>query len=135
MENDILPIVGMVQVGSLGTVNDDGSPWSTPLHFAFGDDKIVWLSAEHTQHSVNIERDPRVSIVVWSNTEVENVKGVYVQTTARKVTGVEEVAARQLYAARFGKVPEKFAAASTYIAPLGEINTTKTRGGRIYFGA
>lgn len=135
MKSDILSIVGMVQVGSLGTVNDDGSPWSTPLHFAFAEDKIVWLSADETQHSVNIARDPRVSIAVWSNTEVENVKGVYVQTTARKVTGMEEVAARQLYAARFGKVPEKFIPASTFVAPLGDINTTKTRGGRIYFNA
>lgn len=133
MKSDILPITASVKVGSLGTVNADGSPWSTPLHFAIDENKIVWLSTDNAQHSRNIDREPRVSIVLWSDTEVENVKGIYVQSQARKVTGMEEVAARQLYAARFGGIPEKFVPASTYIAPLGAINTTMTRGGRLYF--
>ena len=136
MKSDILPVTATVAVGSLATVNEDGSPWSTPLHFAFGDEVVVWLSSAQTQHSENIERDDRVSIVLWTTTEVENVKGAYVQTQARRVTGTEEIAARQLYAERFGGViPEKFVAAETYIAPLGDINTTKTRGGRVYFQA
>lgn len=134
MKSDILPIVQSVLVGSVATVNEDGSPWSTPLHIAFSDDMVVWLSAESSQHSRNIERDPRVSIAIWSDTELENVKGVYVQSDARRVEGMEEVAARQIYAARFGgTIPEKFVAAATYVAPLGEINTTRTRGGRLYF--
>lgn len=133
MKNDILPIINSVQVGSLATINEDGSPWSTPLHFAIDEDRVVWLSADNMQHSTNIERDPRVSIVIWSDTEVENVKGLYIQSKASKVTGIDEVAARQLYAARFGGIPEKFVPASTYVAPLGDINTTKTRGGRLYF--
>ena len=135
MKSDILPIVSTVKVGSLATVNPDGSPWSSPLHFAFGDEVVVWLSSKDAQHSINIERDDRVSIALWMDTSVENVKGVYVQTCASLVTGVREVAARQLYAERYGSIPEKFLDAETYIAPLGDINTTKTRGGRIYFEA
>lgn len=134
MKADMLPIVHSTAVGSVATVNPDGSPWNTPLHLAFDDERVVWLSDERAWHSQNIGRDPRVSIAIWSDTEVENVKGVYIQTTARRVEGMEEVAARQLYAARYGgKIPEKFVAGSTYVATIGDINTTKTRGGRLYF--
>lgn len=134
MNSDMLPIVSHTHVGSVATLNPDGSPWNTPLHLAYGDDVVVWLSDERTQHSQNIARDPRVSIVLWSDTAPEHVKGVYVQSTARRVDGMEEVAARQLYAARFGgHIPEKFVPTSTYIAPIGDINTTKTRGSRLYF--
>lgn len=135
MKSDILPIISTVKVGSLATINTDGSPWNTPLHFAVGDEVIVWLSSDASQHSQNIARDDRVSIVLWSNTEVENVKGVYVQSRASRVEGAEEVAARQLYAECFGSIPDKFLAGETYVAPLGDINTTKTRGGRVYFQA
>lgn len=134
MKSDILPIVQNTLVGSVATINPDGSPWSSPLHMAFGDDVVVWLSDERTQHSQNIARDPRVSINIWTGDLTENVKGVYVQSEAKRVEGIEEVAARQIYAARFGgKIPEKFVPAATYVAPLGDINTTKTRGGRLYF--
>ncbi len=134
MKSDMLPITETVLVGSLATVNDDGSPWSTPLHMAFTDEQVIWLSPADTQHSRNIERDPRVSIALWSKDELPNVKGIYVQTTAERVNGVAEVAARQRYAARLGgNIPERFADAETYVAPLGDINTTKTRGGRLYF--
>lgn len=123
----------MAPVGALATVNADGTPWVTPLHVAVDEEMVVWLSSENTQHGQNIARDNRISLTLWSNTEVENVKGVYVQSRAEIVTGAKEIAARQLYARRFGTVPEKFLAAETYIAPLGDINTTKTRGGRLYF--
>lgn len=135
MLQDMLSIAATSRVGSLGTINPDGSAWSTPLHMAVDEDKIVWLSDSQAQHSENIARDARVSVALWTGDTFENVKGVYVQTEAREVSGVEEVAARQLYMSRFPDVPEKLASTSTYIAPLGEINTTKTRGGRLYFGS
>lgn len=134
MKSDLLPVVSTVAIGSLATLNADGTPWSTPLHYAFGDEVVVWLSAASTQHSQNIERDDRVSIVIWTSGELQNVKGVYVQSRAQRVTGADEFAARQLYAERYGgRIPEQFLQAETYVAPLGDINTTKTRGGRIYF--
>ncbi len=133
MKSDMIPIISVVGVGSLATINDDGSPWSTPLHVAVGDEVIVWLTSSKTQHSQNIQRDNRVSLALWSSSEIENVKGIYVQSRAVKVSGGQEIAARQLYAERFGGIPEKFLAGETYIAPLGDINTTKSRGGRIYF--
>ena len=134
MREDLNIIAQNAHVGALATINEDGSPWNTPIHLAFGDDYVCWLSPKNTQHSQNIERDPRVNITVWTKEQVPDVKGAYIHTTARQVEGIEEVAARQVYAARFGgTIPEKFVPSATYVAPLGDINTTKTRGGRLYF--
>ena len=134
MRSDLFPTISSTQVGSLATVNEDGSPWNTPLHMAFADEYVVWLSPERSQHSQNIARDPRVSITLWSSENFENVKGVYLQSTAKLVTGTAEMAARQVYVARFGtNIPDQIASSETYIAAIGDINTTKTRGGRLYF--
>lgn len=128
--------IGVSPVGALATLNEDGSPWNTTLHLAFDDEYVYWLSSHKTQHSMNIERDDRVSIVVWSSDELPNVKGLYIQSRAKVVTGDDEVAARKVYAQRFGgEIPEKFQQATTYCAPLGEINTTKSRGQLLYVQA
>lgn len=123
-------------VGALATLNKDGTPWNTTLHFAFDDEYIYWLSPQDTVHSRNIERDDRVSIVVWSPDELPNVKGVYIQSHAELLEGHSEAIARQAYARRFsGNIPEKFLASSTYRAKLGDINTTKSRGRLLYVQA
>ena len=134
IKDEISIITEQVHVGSLATINEDGSPWSSPLHFAFTDTMVYWLSSEKTQHSQNIARDGRVSIVLWLPSTPPNVKGVYVQSEAALLTGPAEITARQLYKARFGGgLPDDFYLAEIYGAPLGEIDETKTRGGRIYF--
>lgn len=125
--------IGESPVGALATLNEDGSPWNTTLHFAFDNEHVYWLSSDKTQHSLNIERDGRVSIVIWSSDELPNVKGLYIQSRASVVSGEDEVLARQAYAQRFGgEIPEKFQKAATYRAALGEINTTKSRGQLLY---
>jgi len=134
MSEEFTLLVGDAPVGSIATINEDGSPWSTPLHFAFDATHVYWLSPLDTQHSRNIERDPRVSIVVWSSDEIPRVRGVYVQSKAELLTGEREQQARVIYASRFGgTIPEKFAASPTFAARIGDINTTKSRGGRKYF--
>lgn len=134
MSEELQLLVGDAPVGSIATLNDDGSPWSTPLHFAFDNQYVYWLSPLDTQHSRNIARDPRVSIVVWSSDEIPHVRGVYIQSRAVLLQGEAEDVARQIYATRFGgTIPEKFATSPTFAAPIGDINTTKSRGGRKYF--
>lgn len=135
MSDELYSIASITPVGSLGSINPDGSPWSTPLHFAFDDQYVYWLSSADTQHSQNITQDPRVSIVMWSSTEVPRVQGVYIQSRAEQITDEAEVqGALGVYARRFdGKIPEKFQGSPIYRAPLGDINTTKSRGGRRYF--
>ncbi len=134
MQDDILQITEQIHVGSLATINEDGSPWNTPLHFTFSDTMVYWLSSPKAQHSQNLERDDRVSITIWSDHTPPNVKGAYVQSRGSKLTGATEITGRQIYKARHGKyLPEAFFLADLYGAPLGEIDETKTRGGRIYF--
>lgn len=44
-------------LGTLATVNDDGSPWSTPLHIVTDGEAVYWFSKETAVHSQNITRD------------------------------------------------------------------------------
>jgi len=52
-------------IGTLATLNEDGSPWATPLHVFADDEALYWFSKDTHQHSLNIERDPRVAVTVW----------------------------------------------------------------------
>ena len=53
---------------TLSTVDADGAPWGTPVWFAAHDlDVFVWASKPGARHSRNIERNPRVSLVVFDS--------------------------------------------------------------------
>ena len=65
-------------LGTIATINEDGSPWSSPVHVFSDDEAVYWFSHEASQHSVNVEKDPRVSVAYASpstNTYV-SVSGV-----------------------------------------------------------
>lgn len=54
---------------TLGTVDADGQPWTSPVYFAPGGDReFYWLSATDAQHSLNLAERPRVSLVVFDST-------------------------------------------------------------------
>jgi nitroimidazol reductase NimA-like FMN-containing flavoprotein (pyridoxamine 5'-phosphate oxidase superfamily) len=53
---------------TLATADADGTPWATPVWFASHDlDVFVWASKPGARHSRNIERNPRVSLVVFDS--------------------------------------------------------------------
>ena len=54
---------------TLGTVDTEGHPWTSPVYFAPGAEReFYWLSATDAQHSRNIAERPRVSVVVFDST-------------------------------------------------------------------
>ena len=54
---------------TLGTVNADGTPWTTPFYFAAdGLTDVYWVSSRTSLHSVNVEARPEVSLVVFDST-------------------------------------------------------------------
>jgi len=73
----------------LGTVGSDGSPWTSPVYFATaGDREYYWVSSTDAQHSVNLARDPRVSIVVFDSTvQPYHGRAVYAAGEARELSG------------------------------------------------
>lgn len=54
---------------TLGTVAVNGWPWTSPVYFAAdGLTDFYWVSNQASFHSVNLETQPRVSLVVFDST-------------------------------------------------------------------
>lgn len=119
------------------TINHDGSPWASPVHFAYDDKNIYWLSSPDAQHSRNIERDNRVCINVFDSHQVfssnDERGAVYISSWASVLDGDDALAARDVYADRFGdENNRRLSEWSVYSVPIGEIDNGKTQGGLVY---
>ncbi len=74
---------------TLGTVDADGRPWTSPVYFAPGGDReFYWASEVDARHSRNIAGRPRVSIVVFDSTVAPyHGRAVYAVGEARELSG------------------------------------------------
>jgi nitroimidazol reductase NimA-like FMN-containing flavoprotein (pyridoxamine 5'-phosphate oxidase superfamily) len=75
----------------LGTADEAGSPWVSPVYFAVsGYRDFYWVSLPDAQHSRNLEGRPEVSIVVFdSGVPIGTGQGVYMSARAEELTGEE----------------------------------------------
>jgi len=73
---------------TLGTVDADGQPWTSPVYFvASGLREYVWVSETDARHSRNLAARPRVSAVVFDSTVPPyHGRAVYATATAREVS-------------------------------------------------
>jgi hypothetical protein len=86
---------------TLGTIGEDGRPWTSPVFFATADYiEFYWLSATDAVHSVNLERRPDVSVVIFNSAVRPNeamAQAVYLTGQARQVTGPDVVRGLEIY--------------------------------------
>jgi nitroimidazol reductase NimA-like FMN-containing flavoprotein (pyridoxamine 5'-phosphate oxidase superfamily) len=120
-------------LGTIATVNEDGSPWSTPVHIFSDGESVYWFSYEDKVHSINIERDPRVSLTLFSPDESRGPKGIYLNGPVTKLDDEATTSAKQLMVAKIGKVPSYFEHATGYKLEIGQLNSSKTTGNCWYF--
>ena len=123
---------------TVATVDDDGSPRATPVHFAFDETNIYWLSKDNTVHSGNIARDRRVFIVVFDSRQAAETLGdrgaVYIATHALKLSGDAAIAARDVYADRFpDDNGRKLVDWNVYAAPIGVMDAEKSVDQLVYY--
>ena len=133
MNDEARAILSENIIGVLATVNQDGSPWANPVHTFFDDEAIYWFSYADKQHSLNIDRDPRISLTVFSPDLSRGPKGVYINGQVQKLDVDETTAAQKLRVARIGKVPVFFEGTVGYKLKFGELNSSKTSGNCWYF--
>ena len=134
MNDDLRQLLDENILGAVGTVNENGSPWVTPVHVFFDNDAIYWFSHAKAQHSQNIAREARVSVTVWSPDESKGIKGVYLNGLVQTLSGDEATAAAtQLVLDRLGSIPRAFEGASAYRLPIGVLDKTKSYGNCWYF--
>jgi nitroimidazol reductase NimA-like FMN-containing flavoprotein (pyridoxamine 5'-phosphate oxidase superfamily) len=76
---------------ALGTADETGRPWVTPVYFApDGYRTFYWLSSPERRHSRNVAVRPEVSIVVFnSRVPIGEGQAVYMEATATELTGDE----------------------------------------------
>jgi nitroimidazol reductase NimA-like FMN-containing flavoprotein (pyridoxamine 5'-phosphate oxidase superfamily) len=75
----------------LGTADESGSPWVSPVYFAVSDYiDLYWVSLPDAQHSRNLAARPEVSIVVFdSSVPIGTGQGVYMTARAEELAGWE----------------------------------------------
>ena len=74
---------------TLGTVDADGNPWTSPVYFAPGGDReFYWTSAIDARHSGNLAERPQVSLVIFDSTVAPyHGRAVYAVGEARELSG------------------------------------------------
>lgn len=133
MNDDARAILNENILGNVATVNEDGSPWASPIHVFSDEEAVYWFSYEDKQHSLNVERDPRVSLTLFSPDESRGPKGIYINGIVTKLDDEATTQARQLMVAKIGKIPTYFEQATGYKLPIGTFNSSKSTGNCWYF--
>jgi uncharacterized protein YhbP (UPF0306 family) len=92
----------------LGTANESGEPWATPVYFGhFEHREFFWMSSPDVRHSGNVAVRPQVSIVIF-NSQVPVGKGqaVYMSAIAKELTGNDFERGLDIYNGRFSNPVE-----------------------------
>ena len=74
---------------TLGTIDPDGHPWTSPVYFAAaGYRDFYWVSATDARHSRHIAEHPQVSMVIFDSTvALYHGRAVYAVGEARELSG------------------------------------------------
>jgi nitroimidazol reductase NimA-like FMN-containing flavoprotein (pyridoxamine 5'-phosphate oxidase superfamily) len=74
---------------TLGTADASGSPWVSPVWYAFVDYReFFWVSSPAAKHSRNLAARPQASIVIFdSHTPPGEGQAVYMTSVAEELTG------------------------------------------------
>ena len=75
----------------VGTINSDGSIHLSTLWFAVVDGLIVFETYTSSQKVVNLERDPRITVLLEDGLEYNNLRGVMIKGVANLVSEPTEV--------------------------------------------
>ena len=76
---------------ALGTADESGHPWVSPVWFACEDHRhFHWVSAHDTRHSGNLVARPEVALAIYDSSVAVGAAGaVYISGTAKELTGDE----------------------------------------------
>ena len=92
----------------LGTANDSGEPWATPVYFShLRYREFYWISSPEVRHSRNIAIRPQVGLVIFdSQIPVGKGQAVYMSAIAEELTGADFDRDLEIYNGRFSNPEE-----------------------------
>jgi nitroimidazol reductase NimA-like FMN-containing flavoprotein (pyridoxamine 5'-phosphate oxidase superfamily) len=84
----------------LGTSDEAGLPWVSPVWFATADyQEFFWVSDPGRRHSWNLAVRPQLSIVIFDSTVAPNTgQAVYMSAVAEQLEGAELEAGLRVFA-------------------------------------
>ncbi|GAB2667622.1 pyridoxamine 5'-phosphate oxidase family protein [Kribbella swartbergensis] len=87
---------------TLATVDAGGLPWATPVYFTpDGHRDFYWASSPDSEHSLNLARNPNVSIAIFdSSVAIGHASAVYLRARAELVPDDELERCAAFYSAR-----------------------------------
>lgn len=96
-------IIDSVVYMVLGTADETGRPWTSPVYFAAEKYReFYWMSSPDVTHSRNILVRPQVSIVIFdSRAAVGTGQAVYMSAVAEELAGAEFDRGIRIYNSRF----------------------------------
>lgn len=130
---DHVRILAENYVGCIATVNDDGSPWATPLHMASDGQYVYWFSEEKERHSKNHERDNRVSLALYAPEGGAHKEGIYLNGRVERLDASEWAKVKDLLIERLGFSLATFDSGAAYRMPIGTFDEQKSSGNCWYF--
>ena len=73
----------------LGTADEDGRPWVSPVYYAPASYReFLWVSEPEAKHSRNVATRPEISIVIFdSQVPINTGQAVYMSPVAQQLTG------------------------------------------------
>jgi hypothetical protein len=86
---------------TLGTADDTGRPWASPVYFAHaGYREFIWISKPGARHSRNIAARPEVGIVIFDSRPINTGGGVYMSAIAGELLGDDRQRALAVFSER-----------------------------------
>ena len=87
---------------TLGTADEAGRPWATPVYFApAGYSEFYWVSSPETRHSSNLAARPELGIVIFdSRAPIGTGQGVYMSAAAGELVGSDRDRAIDIFSRR-----------------------------------
>ena len=98
------------QFMALGTADESGSPWVSPVYYACaGYHEFYWISSPDATHSRNIARRPQVSIVIFDSRQTPGSGiAVYMSASAHELSGSDLARGLEVYPGRSGPGVRRF---------------------------
>src|ERR671924_2109259 len=74
---------------TLGTADEAGRPWASPVYFAVEDYReFIWVSRPESRHSRNLAVRPELGIAIFdSRVPINTGQGVYMSAVGEELTG------------------------------------------------
>lgn len=120
-------------VMTLATCGPEG-PWAAAVFYAWTGDDLLFLSAPHTRHALNLARDVRCAATIQDDTaDWKAVKGIQLEGTVLRLDGAAATLARERYAERHALVSPKAAIPPAIAEALAKIAWYRLVPTRMYF--